>query len=93
MNLSYTVCFENQEEPELSPNEMAYNLAELTGLDHYLCHRALALVNPELGQLDDTTLHLPVRYLPELSLALNTLLISEPHQVKPTTGHFDDFSA
>ena len=45
---TYVSFTENQEEPELMPNEVAYHLAGLLGCPHYVAHRALAKVNPEI---------------------------------------------
>lgn len=48
MRLTYAQFIIGQEEPDEMPNEVAYRLSQLLGHNHFLIHRALVNVNPEL---------------------------------------------
>jgi hypothetical protein len=52
MCLTYAQFIIGQEEPDEMPNEVAYRLSQLLGHNHYLIHRALINVNPELVSVD-----------------------------------------
>jgi hypothetical protein len=76
MRTHYADLIVNQEEPEDFPNEVAYRLSALLGYDHYLVHRALEQVNPELIATEQDW-YLSEDDLPAVASAISTLLLPE----------------
>jgi hypothetical protein len=74
--LTYAQFIIGQEEPEEGPNEVAYRLSQLLGHEHYLIHRALVNVNPELVSVG-LDWCLSVEALGSVGNEIGTLLLAE----------------